>query len=478
MASSEEIRISPQEREIFSKISGDYNPYHLDALYSRKSIFGKPVVYGVLIVLKALEQHFLHLCAEVDAPGLILQKISANFLRPAFFEECLSLEILSKNPHELTLRIFSDSRKIKIANAKATFQEDASLSGQAKFKRISENTPQEPADWELKELEGHTGRIEIETLDSLITELFPELTRRLGPDRIAAVSRLSALVGMHCPGRHALFAGFSLDCDHDDSEQAICYSVEKTDERYSHLSLKLDGGPFRGTVTSFIQPKPVDTMAIDSIAALVKKDEFMDRAAVVLGGSRGLGAVAAKIIAAGGGSVLVTYLVGRAEAMEVARDIREFGGKCAIDQFQVGASADFSLPEKFQPPTDLLYFASPHISRRKDVLFSRELFNEFADVYVDGFLNAYEACRAMTDKPLTVFLPSSVFVETAPTELAEYSAAKAAAEVAARAICADDKNTLLVIRRLPMLRTDQTLNIQGTESGDPLKAILDMLRGK
>ena len=49
------ITLKMIDQQVFSNLSNDYNPIHLDYEYSKKSPYSKPVIYGILIVLKSLD---------------------------------------------------------------------------------------------------------------------------------------------------------------------------------------------------------------------------------------------------------------------------------------------------------------------------------------------------------------------------------------------------------------------------------------
>src|SRR6185295_12415070 len=102
--------------------------------------------------------------------------------------------------------------------------------------------------------------------------------------------------------------------------------------------------------------------------------EFAGVRGLVVGGSRGLGEVTAKLLAVGGADVRVTYKHGRDGALRVCHEIREAGGQAealAFDVLQEGASlgglAGWS-------PSEVYYFPTPYISLNETTRFSSRLF--------------------------------------------------------------------------------------------------------
>ena len=59
----------------FAKLSGDYNPLHLDPVLARRLLFGRQVVHGLHALLWSLDHH-LKSCTK----PLELWSVKANFL--------------------------------------------------------------------------------------------------------------------------------------------------------------------------------------------------------------------------------------------------------------------------------------------------------------------------------------------------------------------------------------------------------------
>ncbi|MED7896099.1 MaoC/PaaZ C-terminal domain-containing protein [Campylobacter coli] len=50
--------ISQKNLELFSKLSGDFNPLHLDQEFAKNSYYGDQVIYGIYQVFLTLENFF------------------------------------------------------------------------------------------------------------------------------------------------------------------------------------------------------------------------------------------------------------------------------------------------------------------------------------------------------------------------------------------------------------------------------------
>ena len=151
--------------------------------------------------------------------------------------------------------------------------------------------------------------------------------------------------------------------------------------------------------------------------------------ALVVGGSRGLGEISAKIIAAGGGETTITYLKGKKDAEHVAKEI-SIGGVCRVMQLDVSepTSAIQSLIQKDLQPTHLLYFATPRISSRP----GEDNLNAFHNIYSKGLIKVVNALNNQDNKILTLFYPSSIYIGETPAELTNYAVAKEKGEIAAK----------------------------------------------
>src|SRR5262249_21167292 len=152
---------------------------------------------------------------------------------------------------------------------------------------------------------------------------------------------------------------------------------------------------------------------------------------LVIGASRGLGELVAKVLAAGGGDVVLGYAHGRADAEQVAAAIAAHGqGRGEPMQIDV-TRGDFAHTGLSR--LDAVYsFATPRIYRKKSAVFVDSLFQEFVDFYVKALHTLCEHAEAQPrERRLRIYVPSSVFVAERPEGMTEYAMAKAAVEVLA-----------------------------------------------
>ena len=284
---------------------------------------------------------------------------------------------------------------------------------------------------------------------------------------------------MICPGLHSLFGGFAVelidDLRHQDS---LGFQVSAADERFRMVRMNIYGRGIGGSLQAFVRWPPIAQAPLHEIMTIVSPNEFAGSTALIIGGSRGLGALTAKILAAGGGKVIVTYATGQADAEALTEEItsQTANGVCRAFHYNIHEGAAAQLKSLGVDITHLYYFATGNIARQKQGPFVPSLFDEFIQMYVKGF---YECCRYFGEHgpgAITGFYPSSVFVESNPPDMTEYCMAKMAGEMLCANINRAGGRVHIIVSRLPRLLTDQTATVLPVETEDPLKVMLPMVR--
>ena len=284
------------------------------------------------------------------------------------------------------------------------------------------------------------------------------------------------LVGMVCPGLHSIYSELSVGtCRESTARNSLAFCVTETDERFRSVEQEIVGGGLKGTVKSFVRTPPVAQATMESLAGVVSPGEFAGSVALIVGGSRGLGELTAKLIARGGGRVIVTWNTGKADAERVAHEIRSAAGSCGTLAYDARKPALEQLALLEEAPTHAYYFATPAIFRPESEVLVKQRLSEFLDIYVDGFWQLSKALRTREPR-VSLFYSSSVAVTERPRGMTEYTMAKAAGEV----LCADMNESLapahVTVRRLPRLPTDQTVTVTALEAADPLATMLPIVR--
>lgn len=75
---------------LFSELSGDVNPVHLDSEYAKNSIFGARIVHGALA-----SSIFSTIFANtLPGPGCIYLKSESKFLKPIYLNELVTFKVI------------------------------------------------------------------------------------------------------------------------------------------------------------------------------------------------------------------------------------------------------------------------------------------------------------------------------------------------------------------------------------------------
>lgn len=455
----------------FARASGDSNPIHVDVVAARRTLSGAPIVHGVHSLIWVLDSF-----AESAFFRSGAKSLKAQFLQPIYVGDEVTLEICEPAPTIVRARVLAGSEEVLVVHV--GFDAAPRTLPPRLPHALRVTPPPAPNDLSLEEMEGFRGCLSFAPATSDIGTLFPSAVAAFGMPRIAALACSSCLVGMVVPGLHSMFSGLEISICEDDPAPAdgLRFSVQSVAKRFRLIRIGIDGSGVRGWLETVSRMPPVRQPSISRILTLVSQDEFRNSTALVIGGSRGLGELTGKLIAAGGGQVIITYAIGKTDADAVVADIRNAGYKCAALPYDVHRPAAEQLAALDVAPTHLYYFATPPIFRRKSGIFDSRRFAEFSLFYVHAFYDLVHACAHRRPDGIRVFYPSSSALEARPANMTEYSMSKAAAEI----LCADlskfAPGVHVMTRRLPRLPTDQTNSVVEVQTVDPVTLMLDIVR--
>ena len=461
-------RIFDQADQIaFATLSGDHNPLHVDPLIARRLIFGRQVVHGIHMVLWALD------CWCRERSGrVMLTSVRVDFQRPIGLGEPLRYMAGSETADQAPITLGVDERPaVRLAFSFA-------VGSNARYAALPHESPAGNAcrEWLAAAIPTAEGSLPL-TLDLPAAErLFPSAMRVLPIHQIATLLVTTRLVGAECPGLHSLYSHLTLRFAQGPEDSAapprLNYAVEAFDARFNSVTLKVQAPTASGCIRAFLRPPPACQPAYAEARAMVEASAFAGRRALVVGGSRGLGEVAAKLLAAGGAEVKITYRSGAADADRVVEEITTGGGTAFAMSLDVLAAEPIWSPVELEGwrPSHLYYFATPAITAGERHSFSPGRFALFSRYYLAGFAALVAELRRLGLD--YAFYPSSVFAEEPPSTMLEYAAAKSAGEALCDFLERAHPGLVIDRPRLPRLATDQTAALVPLDS----EAVLPIMR--
>ena len=456
----------------FAALTGDYNPIHMDPVAARRTVVGSPVVHGIHTLLWLIDNVG---AKHTDIDNVVAVK--ARFFKPVHLGDLVEAWVVQLGP--TSLRVQARVTGAEVISVVVTLGAPLARPPQLLTKLTAETVGRQgmPADLTLGEMENRTGRLLFTKELAGLGKEFPGATRLLGASRVEALGCSTYLIGMVVPGLHSIYAGLDLRLFTDaDISNELQYTVTTVDPRLRRVELKVQGAGVSGVLNAFARVPPVLQPPMDAVAEHVTSGEFAKSTALVVGGSRGLGEITGKLIAAGGGRVIITYARGKTDAENLAGEINAWGGRCEIAAYDIHKNADEQLEALKRTPTHLYYFATPMIFGGNANYFSRERFAEFNEFYVHGFARLVEATRRRAPEGIAVFYPSSVFVQNRPRHMTEYAMSKAAGEILCVDIARSCKDVRVLAERLPRLRTDQTSTLIQVDAVSAVPIMLSIVR--
>ena len=330
---------------------------------------------------------------------------------------------------------------------------------------------------ELGDLAQQQGAVGYAAGSAEIEVAFPAAAVWLGGGRLTALTCCSRLVGMVCPGLHSIFNRLDVDfIDDRDPWEGLQFCVTNVDLRFRNVRMAVRGRGISGILVATARRPPTSQPSMSEIAGSIEAGSFAGAKALVVGGSRGLGELTGKILAAGGADVLITYATGRADFGDrVAAEVVAWGRNCEAFQYDALRPAALQLADRINSVTHCYYFATPAIFRPSGCAFTRDRFHEFLRFYVDGFYDLCAALRAQAKSGTRVFYPSSVAVRDRPLGMTEYAMAKAAGEVLCDEINQSFTRIGIVHSRLPRVATDQTTSLLSGEVNAAIDVMLPLI---
>lgn len=450
MESACRFKIDLKQSLLFAQLSGDYNPVHISELTARRTMFGTPIVHGVSLVLRILELA----TNQRDSPTRFA-KLKCIFNRSLAVGEtaCCQLTI---SPDGRFVGNITTLEGNKVASLRGQLETgtDASEPRCLKWPKV------QPDVFDARELYLN-GTEQLGFDERLLARIFPALSQFFSAQQIGVLLGMTRIVGMHCPGLHSVFSSFQVNRAGPVTNE-ISWQIKSVHSGFGLISLGFEGDELQGNIEAFLRPEPVLQPQLEDLSALAVPKRLAGRSVLVIGGSRGLGEVCAKLVALEGGESVIGYHRGVQEAEQVAKEITSFGLSASTREMNVLAPDTMHI-EDLRRMDAIIFCASPRI-RAGGGSFDRAAYDLFTDFFVSGMAKVIE--RALGDTPLAFAIPSTVFIDSPEVGFEAYAASKAAAETLGYALASHQPMLRFSAPRLPRVLTDQTNSISPVSTGD------------
>lgn len=442
----------------FASLSGDANPLHVDLSYARRSLAAGCVVHGMLLFLRALDEIIL----DVTLP----KAITTNFKSFVKVDELVNFTLyrndLSFNDWQIW-GFVNERTVITIQSDDLNYQEAPQSLNENQLSYEIIDSPQLMSSPRITERSQFFFKSYSYPLKSFVLCDcgFKNLLEKVGDDLIAGFLSMTHFVGMIHPGLNSIFSKFKVKINGKNNEDNYqFFQVIKYDDRVNRYVINLSGPLFSGEIIAFERPGLVEQEHISSYIGKVAPNIFSNLNVLILGGSRGLGAAAAKILALGGANVDITYFACLKEAGLIANEIAEH---CRYQPktffYDIEEKKYDVISDKLAQANLVMNFATPPIRPTNKNQFDVELQAKYFRYYVESILELSNQLASNSNSKKIIFSPSTSFIEKEISGFSEYISSKKSLESLCDEKNSNETNLIFMYERLPQLKTDQTSSI-------------------
>jgi NAD(P)-dependent dehydrogenase (short-subunit alcohol dehydrogenase family) len=488
------LRLQASDVDLFTEASHDRNPLHNDPLYARKSAYGDRIAHGVLSGMAVLLRSGVLQQSDVlqqsgTLRGRDVRSVQMAFEAPLFPEQEYAWEASTRG-RSASVALGDGPRSLLKATVQFGEDEpgapDAAAAPALPSEPSSERGPRIAAAVigvdDLREEQTITGAYGVDAA------AWSALATRWGgagdrPTPVAVVLlACTYIVGMEVPGERALFQRLEVEWTGAPSTGALAYEASvrgvRTATGHVQLGVRFDDASTGRTVataqlSALFMPVTPTTTAAAAEALLPRSAALTGKHAVIVGGSRGLGAALSLNLALQGADVTATYARSTGAARALAAELEGAPSRCELVRLDATDSEGAQrLRERLRAEgrgIDVFVLnAAPALRPMAlDPAFARRI-----GAYV-------QESYAMTSTPLLALLPlveeaggvvvaiSSEFVEDPPPEWPHYVSAKAAIEGLMRTVASAAPSVRVVVARPPRLQTDLTRVPLGHRQAEP-----------
>ena len=455
----------------FANISCDFNPIHVNPFLARRLLSGKQIVHGMNLLLTSLNFLFK------NKVKFKFNKIQCLFFTPVNINEKISF-YKKVEKEKLILEIKSKSTLLSsiILEKKAHEMKSKFFANKKNFKKIEKiNVKNVNKDFGKRKFFLKNYEINLNNFKS--SKNYNNLTNIFTQNEFKSILSLSYFVGMIAPGHNSILASIDINLERKNLVgNKINLSLKNFDKRINLLTINFFN-TISGEIKAFIRQGPTDQPSIKKVKKFIKIKEFSNTRSLIIGGSRGLGELTAKIISCGKGSVDFTYFYGKEEARKLKRIVKlETGREPLIKKFNVLSKNFKQEIKKFSNYDFIFYYSTPKILINKSKKFDNNMYRYYHEFYVKRLKILCETLEKITKKKQVVFFPSTIFIKKYTSGLREYIKAKFIAEKMISKLNSRFSKLKIISNRLPQLNTDQTSDLRINIKNKNIKIIIPLVR--
>lgn len=333
------FRCSLEDLDLFSAASHDRTPLHSSNSYARATPYGERIFFGVFGALICLGR----LCAR---PGYILTRAVLEFRHAIFVDIDYVIEAVDHDPEHATVKISDGPQVVSVITA--TFQPiQSGATCTTDNIRLDTDTSirTEPANLQGCDL---LPGLHVQGLYAPLWQILLSIMEQvelmgkgIHPMQVAALMWGSYLVGMELPGRRGLCYKLTFDFSPQwhDTLTAFTYlaQVVRFDPRFDLLTTRAElhtGNTLlaKATIQAFVRQEAPFPSSPTLESLLPRSQHLTGRVALVIGGSRGLGAAIVQALALQGCTVLVNFLQSKDSAEHLQKNLIDAPGRLELVQ--------------------------------------------------------------------------------------------------------------------------------------------------